>query len=60
LVKGNHQIRSLMLYVGLVGSSRIWPAHVACRVDPDGSRQIQKDRLDDQGASDRKSDGALP
>jgi hypothetical protein len=37
-----------MLGVDLVGSSRIEPAHVACRVGPDGSRRIQKDRLDDQ------------
>jgi hypothetical protein len=50
-----------MLGVGLVGSRRIWAAHVGCLVGPDGSRRIQKDRLDDhrddQGASDRKSDG---
>jgi hypothetical protein len=50
-----------MLGVGRVGSRRIWPAHVASPVGPDGSRQIQKDRLDDhrddQGASDRESDG---
>src|SRR4029453_468601 len=35
-------------------------AHVRCLVGPDGSRRIQKDRLDDQmddqGASDRESD----
>jgi hypothetical protein len=49
-----------MLGVDLVGSRRIWPAQVGCRVGLDGSRRIQKDRLDDQmddqGASDRKSD----
>ncbi len=36
---------------------RIWPAHVGWHVGPDGSRRIQKDRLDDQtddqGLSDR-------
>jgi hypothetical protein len=54
-------ITSRILRVGLVGSRRIEPAHVGRRVGPDGSRRIQKDRLDDQmddqGASDRKSDG---
>src|SRR5918995_5439055 len=34
----NRQIRRLVLYVDLVGSNRIWPAHVDCLVDPDGSR----------------------
>jgi hypothetical protein len=42
------QIRSLVLCVDLVGSRRIWAAHVGCLVGPDGSRRIQKDRLDDQ------------
>ena len=42
------QIRSLVLYVDLVGSRPIWPAHVGCLVGPDGSRRIEKDRLDDQ------------
>src|SRR5215211_8911341 len=42
------QIRSLVLYVGLVGFRRIWPAHVGCLVGPDGSRRIPSDRLDDQ------------
>ena len=41
---------------GAHGSRRIQPAHVGCPVGPDGSRRIQKDRLDDQtddqGASD--------
>jgi len=37
-----------MLGVDLVGSRRIWPAHVAGLVDPDGSRRIASDRLDDQ------------
>jgi hypothetical protein len=54
-----------MLGVDLVGSRRIWPAQVGFPVGPDGSRRIQKDRLDDrlddhrddQGASDKKSDG---
>ena len=44
----NRQIRSLVLCVGLVGSRRIWPAHVGCLVGPDGSRRVQSDRLDDQ------------
>jgi hypothetical protein len=44
----DRQIRSLMLSVGLVGSRRIWPAHLGCLVGPDGSRRIQSDRLDDQ------------
>ena len=56
----NRQIRSLVLSVGLIGSRPIWPAHVGCLVGPDGSRRIQKDRLDDhrddQGPSDRRSD----
>ena len=56
----NHQIRSLVLYVDLVGSRRTWPTHVGCFVGPDGFRRIKKDRLDDhrddQGASDRQSD----
>jgi hypothetical protein len=50
-----------MLGVDLDGTRRIWPAHVACVVGPDASRRIQKDRLDDhrddQGASDKQSDG---
>jgi hypothetical protein len=50
-----------MLGVGLDGSRRIWAAYVGRLVGPDGSRRIQKDRLDDhwddQGASDTKSDG---
>src|SRR6266508_2629033 len=50
-----------MLGVDPVGSRRIEAAHVGCPVGPDGSRRIQKDRLDDQmddqGASDRKSEG---
>jgi hypothetical protein len=49
-----------MLRVDLDGSRRIEPAHVRCLVGPEGSRRIQKDRLDDQtddqSASDRKSD----
>jgi len=49
-----------MLRVDLDGSRRIEPAHVGCVVGPDGSRRIQKDRLDDhmddQGASDTESD----
>ena len=46
-----------MLGVDLVGSRRIEPAHVGWTVGLDGSRRIQKDRLDDQaddqGLSDR-------
>ena len=49
-----------MLGVELDGSRRILAAHVGYLVGPDGSRRIQTDRLDDQmddqGASDRKSD----
>jgi hypothetical protein len=37
-----------MLGVELDGSRRIEPAHVGWPVGPDGSRRIQKDRLDDQ------------
>jgi hypothetical protein len=44
----NIQIRSLVLCVDLVGSRRIWPAHVGGLVDPDGSRRNPSDRLDDQ------------
>jgi hypothetical protein len=44
----NRQIRSLLLYVGLVGSSRIWAAHVGGVVDLDRSRRVPSDRLDDQ------------
>jgi hypothetical protein len=39
----NRQVRSLVLCVDLVGSGRIWSAHVDCLVgqtDPDGSRRI--------------------
>jgi hypothetical protein len=43
-----HQIRSLVFRVDLVGSRRIWPAHVGCLVDLDGSRTVPSDRLDDQ------------
>jgi hypothetical protein len=41
-------ITSRMLGVDRDGSRRIWPAHVGRPVGPDGSRRIQKDRLDDQ------------
>jgi hypothetical protein len=41
-------ITSQMLRVEPDGTGRILPAHVGCRVDPDGSRRLQKDRLDDQ------------
>jgi len=44
----NRQIRSLVLCVDLVGSSRIWPAQVGRVVDLDGSRRLPSDRLDDQ------------
>jgi hypothetical protein len=48
-----------MLGVDLVGFRRIWPAHVGGLVGPDGSRRIEKNRLDDhrddQGAPDRKA-----
>jgi hypothetical protein len=58
-----HQIRSLVLCVDLVGSRRIWPAHVARLVDLVGSRRIPSDRLDDQRddhvPSDRETDGTL-
>jgi hypothetical protein len=36
------------LRVGLVGSRRIWAAHVGGVVDPVGSRTAPSDRLDDQ------------
>src|SRR5512132_588710 len=58
--RAERQIRSLVLCVDLVGSRRIWPAHVGWLVGPDGSRRMEKDRLDDhrddQGASDTESD----
>jgi hypothetical protein len=34
------QIRRRMLYVDLVGSRRVWPAHVGSLIGPDGSRRI--------------------
>jgi len=37
-----------MLRVDLVGSRRIWPAHVERVVDLVGSRRVPSDRLDDQ------------
>jgi hypothetical protein len=36
-----------VLYVDLVGSRRIWPAHVGGLVDLVGSRRVPSDRLDD-------------
>jgi hypothetical protein len=49
-----------MLGVGLDGSRRIQPAHLACPVGPDRSRPIptdrQDDHRDDQGPSDTASD----
>jgi hypothetical protein len=39
-----------VLSVDLVGSRRIWPAHVGWVVYPDGSRRIPSDRLDDQAS----------
>jgi len=49
-----------MLGVDLDGYRRIEPAHVGWPVGLDGSRRIQKDRLDDhrddQGPSDTESD----
>jgi hypothetical protein len=44
----DRQIRSLVLYVDLVGSRRIWPAHVGRVVDRVGSNRTPSDRLDDQ------------
>jgi hypothetical protein len=44
----DRQIRSLVLCVDLVGSRRIWAAHVGCVVDPGGSRRVLSDRLGDQ------------
>jgi hypothetical protein len=55
----DRQIRRLVLYVGLVGSSRIWPAHVGGLVGPDGSRRILSDRLDDQTDDQAVRCGAL-
>jgi hypothetical protein len=37
-----------VLYVDLVGSRPIWPAHVGGLVDLVGSRRVPSDRLDDQ------------
>jgi hypothetical protein len=37
-----------VLCVDLVASRRICPAQVGCLVDPDGSRWVPSDRLDDQ------------
>jgi hypothetical protein len=48
-----------VLSVDLVGSRRIWPAHVECLVDLDGSRRIQTDRLDDQTDDQAVRRGAL-
>jgi hypothetical protein len=45
--QSKHQIRSLVLYVDLFGSRRIWSAHVGGLVDPDRSRPVPSDRLDD-------------
>jgi hypothetical protein len=36
------QIRSLVRYVDLVGSRRIWPAQVGCVVNPDGLRVTRR------------------
>jgi hypothetical protein len=44
----NRQIRRLVLGVDLVGSRRIWPAHVGRVVDLVGSRRVLSDRLHDQ------------
>jgi hypothetical protein len=44
----NRQIRSLGFRVDLVGSRRIWPAHVGGLVDLEGSRRVLSDRVDDQ------------
>ena len=44
----NRQIRSLVLYVDLVDSRRIWPAQVGRPVDLVGSRRVPSDRLDNQ------------
>ena len=49
---GDHHIRSLVLYVDLVGSRRIWPAHVGRVVDLVGSRRVPSDPLDDQAGGD--------
>jgi hypothetical protein len=57
----NRQLRSLVLCVDLVGSRRIWPAHVGCLVDPEGSRRVRSDRLDDQQNDQRRMPGgSLP
>jgi hypothetical protein len=54
----NRQIRSLVLCVDLVGSRPIWAAQVGCLVDPDGSRTVPSDRLDDQ--TDDQAPRSLP
>jgi hypothetical protein len=48
-----------MLGVDLDGLRRIAAAHVRCLVGPEGSKRIQKDRLDHQVASDTKSEARL-
>jgi hypothetical protein len=56
----NRQIRSLVLYVGLVGSGPIWAAHVACLVDLVGSKPVPSDRLDDQPDDQATAVRSLP
>ena len=57
--RSNRQIRSVVLCVDLVGSRRIWPAHIGRVVGPDGSRRILSDRLDDQTDDQAMRRGAL-
>jgi hypothetical protein len=48
--RDSSQIRSLVRCVDLVGSRRIWPAHVGSLVDLIGSSRVPSDRLDDQAS----------
>jgi hypothetical protein len=56
----DRQIRSLVLYVGLDGPRRIWPAHVGRVVDPDGTRPVPSDHLDDQTDDQARDDEPAP
>jgi hypothetical protein len=51
-----HPIMRRMLGVDLVGSRRIWPAHVGCLVGPDRSRRVPSDRLHDQADDQARGD----
>jgi hypothetical protein len=57
---GKHQIRSLVLYVDLVGSRPIWPAHVGWPLGLDGSRRVLSDRLGDQADDQARGNVLAP